>query len=135
MDFNNLKILSGKYWDVFLHQDQTAIGRLYFWYKKRADDLLNVPKEALLEFYELGNKIKSVLIKQFKPDMFNYLSLNNVTKHLHIHMIPRYSRKIELFGITFIDNSFGKNYKSNPDFIIDEEILIEIKENIKNNLK
>ena len=34
MDFNKLKIVDGKYWSVFLHQDQTALGRLYFWYKE-----------------------------------------------------------------------------------------------------
>ncbi len=135
MEFNELKILSGKYWDVFLHQDQTAVGRLYFWYKQKADDLLDIPKEALIEFHKLGNKIKSTLNKQFKPDMFNYFSLNNFTKHLHIHVIPRYSKKIELSGLIFEDISFGKSYKSNPNFVVDKDILIKIRDKIKNNLK
>ena len=132
MDFNKLKILEGKYWDVFLHQDQTALGRLYFWYKKDEKfDLLEVPKEAFAEFYNLGKKVKSALVKSFQPDMFNYLSLGNVTKHLHIHLIPRYSRKIELFGLLFNDSSFGKSYKRDPDFIVPEKILIKIKDRIK----
>ncbi len=135
MEFNELKILGGKYWDVFLHRDQTAIGRLYFWYKQEAGDLLDTPKEALAEFHKLGNKLKSTLNKQFKPDMFNYLSLNNITEHLHIHIIPRYSKKIELFGLIFEDISFGKSYKSNPNFVADKETLIKIKNKIKNNLR
>ena len=135
MEFEKLKILSGNYWDVFLHQDQTALGRLYFWYKKEAGDLLDVPKEALIEFHEMGKKIKFALSKAFHPDLYNYLSLNNVTRHLHIHLIPRYSKKIKLFGLVFEDSSFGKSYKRNPDFLVDEETLIQIKEKIKDNLK
>ena len=135
MSWHITKILSGNFWDVFLHQDQTALGRLYFWYKDEAYDLLVVPKEALIEFHELGNKIKSALLSAFQPDLYNYLSLNNVTSHLHIHVIPRYSKKRELFGLVFEDASFGKSYKRNPDFIITEETLIKIREKIKENLK
>lgn len=135
MEFEKLKILNGNYWDVFLHQNQTALDRLYFWYKKEACDLLDVPNEALTEFHEIGNKIKSALSESFHPDLYNYLSLNNVTSHLHIHIIPRYTKKIELFGLVFNDSSFGKSYKRNPDFQVDEETLIQIKEKIKDNLK
>lgn len=135
MDFNKLKILNGKYWDVFLHQDQTVLGRLYFWYKGNAEDLLEAPKEALVEFHELGNKIKLALSTIFHPDHYNYLSLNHVNSHLHIHLIPRYSKKIKLFGFVFDDSSFGKYYKRNPNFIVDEDTLIKIKEKIKDNIK
>ena len=135
MDFNKLKILEGEHWDVFLHQDQTVPGRLYFWYKKEVADLLEVPQQAIIEFYDIGKKIKSALVKSFQPDMFNYLSLNNATRHLHIHLIPRYSKKIELFGLLFKDNSFGKGYKCNPNFIVPDEILIKIKDHIKTELQ
>ena len=130
MDFNKLKILEGKYWDIFLHQDQTSIGRLYFWYKKECNDLLDIPEEAIIEFYNNAKKIKYALIKLFKPNMFNYLSLSNNTRHLHIHIIPRYSKEIKLFNIIFKDNSFGESYKRNKDFIVSDEILIKIKEMI-----
>ncbi|MFH1211553.1 MAG: HIT domain-containing protein, partial [Candidatus Woesearchaeota archaeon] len=86
-------------------------------------------------FHEMGKKIKSALSETFHPDLYNYLSLNNSTSHLHIHLIPRYSKKTELFGFVFEDSSFGKSYNRNPDFQVDEEILIQIKEKIKKNLK
>ena len=55
MDFNKLKILEGKYWDVFLHEDQTVPGRVYFWYKdKETLDLLDVPEDAIVEFFIKG---------------------------------------------------------------------------------
>src|SRR3989338_8314473 len=104
MDFEKLKILEGKYWDAFLHEDQTVVGRIYFWYKEgNVVDFLDVPEDAMLEFHKTAQKIKKVLIELFNPDIFNYLALNNNTRHLHIHIIPRYSKKIEKFGATFED--------------------------------
>ena len=134
MDFNKLKIFEGQSWDVFLHKDQTSIGKLYFWYKNNTNDLLEVPSEELLEFQNIGNKIKSSLEKLFSPDMYNYLSLNNATTHLHIHMIPRYSKQINLFGYVFNDVNFGKEYLCNSEFNVDEETLIQITNLIKNEL-
>ena len=134
MDFNKLKIVGGKYWDVFLHEDQTVIGRMYFWYKEDILDLLDVPEEVISEFYHLGKKVKEALKKLFQPDMFNYLALNNNTKHLHIHVIPRYSKKVEKFGLVFEDISFGKSYKRNRNLAVSEEILIKIKDAIRKEL-
>jgi len=133
-DFENLKIIKGKYWDVQVYSNQTCLGALNFWYKGEETDFLDIPKDALLEFYELGNKMKVVLVKEFKPDMFNYFSLNNVTKHLHVKMIPRYSKKISLFGLEFVDTTFGKSYVQNPVFLLNEKILIKIKDKIKDNI-
>ena len=134
MDFNKLKLWEGTHWDAFLHQDQTALGRLYFWNKGEESDLLDIPINALLEFYELGGAVKTSLVNLFQPDMFNYQSLNNRTNHLHIHMIPRYSKKIDLFDLTFEDISFGKRYERNSDFTVDEDTLIKIKDKIKGEL-
>lgn len=135
MDFDKLKIVEGQYWDAFVHPDQTALGRTYLWYKGEAADFLDIPKEALLEFHGLGNKVKSALTKLFKPDLFNYLSLNNITKHLHVHIIPRYSRKINYLGLTFEDISFGRNYKSNPEFKVAEDVLVKIRDKLATELK
>ncbi len=127
MNFERLKITSGKHWDVFLHEDQTTIGRLYFWYKGDASDLLDVSEEAFSEFYRTAKMIKDALIGVFQPDMFNYLSLGNRTKHLHIHLIPRYSRELRLFDTTFKDAAYGSGYKRDLDLNITEEVLLKIK--------
>ncbi|HLC70787.1 MAG TPA: HIT family protein [Candidatus Nanoarchaeia archaeon] len=135
-DFNKLKIKEGKYWDVFLHEDQSVPGCVYFWYKDETTiDLLDIPEEAFSEFFSLAKEIKEALMVAFKPTMFNYLALNNNTRHLHIHMIPRYGEKIEVFGITFEDKAFGKSYKRNLDFKVSEEFLIKLKELIQSKMQ
>ncbi|VVB79479.1 Uncharacterised protein [uncultured archaeon] len=135
MDFQKLKITEGKFWEVNVHWDQTVPGRVCFWYKKDdKKDLLELSKEAILEFYELGKAVKKSLEKSFNPDLFNYYSLSNATKHLHIHLIPRYSRERKLFGLTFKDSNFGKGYERDHNFIVPEEILFRIKDEIVKNL-
>lgn len=131
MNFENLKLLELKYWDVFLHKDQTTIGRLYFWYKLEDKDLLDIPEEALIEFFYYGRLLKSTLIELFHPDLFNYLSLNNVTRHLHIHIIPRYSRPIKKFNMVFEDIAFGKQYMPNKELIVEDDVLIKIRDLIR----
>jgi len=132
--FEKLKILNGKYWDIFLHEDQTVPGRIYFWYKDETLDLLNISEEAFVEFYKLGKEVKNSLIKTFNPSMFNYLALNNNTKHLHIHLVPRYFGVKEVFGLSFKDDNFGKSFKRNPEFKVPENILLQIKDSIIKNL-
>lgn len=134
MDFEKLKIIEGDSWDVFLHQDQTSLGKSYFWYKNVASDFLQISKEELLEFYEMGNRLKSSLEKSFSPDKYNYMSLNNATTHLHMHIVPRYSTERELFGYLFKDDNFGKSYVPNSDFKVSEETLINITNLLKENL-
>ena len=83
-----------------------------------------------MELHQLGNKITSALSESFHPDYYNYYSLDNMTRHLHVHIIPRYSKEIHMFGLQFKDIAFGKSYKRNPNFIVEEKILIEIKNEI-----
>ncbi len=133
--FDKYKIHDGKFWIVYLHKDQTALGRIYLWYKENSEDLLEISFEAIKELYNLGNLIRFSLSKSFNPTMFNYLSLNNATPHLHVHIIPRYSKEIKFFNVEFKDVNFGKSYKRNPLFKISDEVLIKIRDKIKDNLR
>ena len=140
-DYSKFKILTGNNWDVFLYPNQTCLGRIYFWYKEKtiegknrslnSYDLLDISSQAFLEFYTLGGKIKTAINKVFAPDMFNYISLNNRTKHLHIHIVPRYSRPVPLFGYTFKDETFGSLCVQKPEFNLGNTLLVKIAQKIK----
>ena len=73
-DFNKLKIKEGKYWDVFLHEDQSVPGCVYFWYKDETTiDLLDIPEEAFSEFFScftpfsLGSRYSLFLLGRKRP--------------------------------------------------------------------
>ncbi|MFH0700825.1 MAG: HIT domain-containing protein [Candidatus Woesearchaeota archaeon] len=128
IDHQQLKISPGQYWDLFLHQDQTVLGRSYFWYKGEVTDLMNVPERAALELINNGKRLKRTLEELFHPDQFNYSSLNNRTKHLHFHVIPRYREPREFMGTPFIDEHFGESYQSNQGVHLHPTLLAEIKD-------
>lgn len=131
-DFDKYKIKQYKHWGVYIHTNQTYLGRLVIWCdRKDALDLTDVTKEEYIELLKIIKEFKKVLVKAFSPDWFNYSLLGNATRHLHAHFIPRYSREVEFTNITFKDERWGHNYRTNHDFKIPEETLMKIKDKIE----
>lgn len=134
-DYSNNLIKEYKYWDVFIHENQGALGRIYVWCKREsALDLPDVTQEEGKELFEILREMGSVLTKAFDPDMFNYAFLGNNTHHLHGHIVPRYSKPVEFNGQTFIDKNWGHNYRTDPDFVTSPELLNAVKSKIIQNL-
>jgi len=129
MDYEQFKIDSGKYWDLFLHTDQGLLGRCYFWYKGEERDLMEVPEIASLELIANGKRIHNALTRLFHPDLFNYQSLNNRTLHLHFHVLPRYEHPREFALREFSDPDFGKAYQGNKQ-LVPLEVLLQIKDRV-----
>lgn len=122
-----------KHWTVYLHNNQFYLGRVYIWAKRKdAFDFFDMTKDELKEYFKIGKELRRGFKKLFNPDMYNYATLANVARHLHTHVIPRYKEKRKMFGVTFIDKRWGKNYApQDEDFKITEEVLMKIKGIIK----
>lgn len=136
MDFEKLKIKEYEQWIVYLHQNQYYLGRMYIWSRREnALDFMEMNEEEKKELFKIGQELKKVLSLSFKPDLINYSILGNVAKHLHIHVIPRYSSNRTFDGIKFADRQWGKNYAPyNYDFKVPETTLLKIRETIKSAL-
>ncbi len=133
MDCEKLKIKEYEQWIVYLHQNQYYLGRMYIWARREnALDFMEMNEEEKKELFKIGQELKKALLLSFKPDLINYAILGNVAKHLHIHVIPRYSSNRAFDGIKFTDRQWGKNYAPyNYDFKVPETSLLKIKETIK----
>lgn len=124
-----------KYWSVYIHENQGYLGRVYVWCKREnAMDLPDATEEEQKELFEILREMERVLTKAFKPDMFNYVFLGNVTHHLHGHIVPRYAKSVEFNGQTFTDKNWGHNYRTDPDFVTTPKLLEAVKRKIKENL-
>lgn len=136
MNYEKLLIKRYKFWEVYLHENQCYLGRVYIWaIRKDALEFFDMTEEEENEYFKIGRELKETLKILFNPDLYNYATLANVSIHLHTHFIPRYKEKRELFGFEFKDEKWGQNYVPyNRDFILPEEILIKIKDLIKSNL-
>lgn len=134
-DFSKYKIKDYTYWSVFVHQNQGYLGRCVIWCNREdALDLVDATKEEQKELFLILNDLREALKKSFNPDWFNYSFLGNATRHLHGHFIPRYASEKEFGGVTFKDERWGHNYKTDHDFVTPEDVLEKIRMKIKENL-
>lgn len=136
MDFENLKIKSYKHWDLYLHENQCYIGRVFILLKEEGyEDFLAIDGEVREEFFLIGQEVKRALKRLFNPDKMNYAALSNVSEKIHVHVVPRYKEARDFGGMIFKDTRWGQNYAPyDRSFIIDEEILLALRKAVEGSL-
>jgi len=127
-DYSKNIIKEYEYWTLYVHENQSYLGRCYLWCKREnALDLTDATEEEQNELFKILPQIKSALEKAFQTDWFNYAFLGNEDRHLHGHIIPRYEFTREFAGIIFTDDRWGKNYLTNKDFITPPDVLESVR--------
>ncbi len=117
-----------QYWAVYVHENQEYLGRCVVWCKRQdALDFADVTVEEQAELFKVLTDVRKAVKKCFQPDWLNYTFLGNKTRHLHGHFVPRYEKPRIFEGITFTDQLYGHNYRTNPDFILSEDVIQKIK--------
>jgi diadenosine tetraphosphate (Ap4A) HIT family hydrolase len=133
MDYATLKIKSYTHWDLYLHENQCYLGRVFLQLKNNAPigDFIDIKGPVRDEFFEIGEQIKKVLGELFQPDKMNYAALSNTSPVIHVHIIPRYKTTRNFAGFTFTDTRWGSNYAPyDRSFAIDEKVLHAIRDAI-----
>ena len=136
MDYEKLKIKSYKHWDVYLHENQCYIGRVFILLKDEGvEDFLAIEGEVREEFFLIGKEVKGALKTLFKPDKMNYAALSNVSEKIHVHVVPRYKQPREFDGLVFKDERWSQNYAPyDRSFVLDESVLFKIRDALKDEL-
>jgi len=135
-NFSESRIKEYKYWDVFIPENQSYLGRCVVWCKREnALDLTDATEKEREELFLILRELKETLIKTFQPDWFNYSFLGNNLRHLHCHFIPRYAKPKIFEGIKFEDKLFGHNWKTDDSFLIPKAVLNKIKLSLSDSLK
>ena len=135
-EYEKFKIKEYKHWIVYLHDKYYAgyLGSMYIWAKREGDrDIIDMTKEEKEEFFNIGRKVKKALKELFNPGRFNYAALQNVSHHLHVHVVPRYESPRMFAGREFVDEEWGGPLKE-PAFNIPEETVLKIRNAIRNKL-
>lgn len=135
-ELEEFKIKEYKYWIVDLAINQYYLGKCIVRLKRHLEDFFDINEEELKEFFVITKNLRNVIKKVFGADMFNYVTLGNVVRHVHLHFIPRYSKKVKFAGYVFEDIGWGKHYRlyQKDDFEIPREVKILIRNRIKEGL-
>lgn len=136
MNFEPFKIREFTHWDLYLHENQYFLGRMYIWSKREGlTDLMDVTDKENLELFHIAREAKRALVELFQPDLFNWAALGNVSRQCHLHVIPRYEAEREFHKFTFRDENWNKNYAPyNYDFRTPEEVTCAIRDALKAHL-
>jgi len=124
-----------RYWTLYLHANQSCLGRVAVFLRRHLEDLFEIKEEEWKELFEIVKKYKNVAGKLFKPDLFNYSSLGNTNRHAHFHIIPRYRGKRVFLAQEFTDKRWGLNYSSPEEFRLESKVWQEMGEKIKKELE
>lgn len=137
MDYSLLKIKSYQFWDVYLHENQCYLGRMFIQLREDhgIEDFLAIEGDVRDEFFVIGQALKAALKELFCPDKMNYAALSNTSPKIHVHVIPRYARERTFQEMTFEDARWGKNYAPyDRSFHIDTSVLFAIRDTLKERL-
>lgn len=131
MDYILLKIKSSDFWEVYLHENQCYLGRVFLLLKddEGVEDFLSISPEARDEFFLLGAEVKAVIKKLFQYDRMNYAALSNTSQKIHVHFVPRYKEARVFSGHRFTDSRWGKNYAPyDKRYAIEQSLLFQIRD-------
>ena len=138
MDYEKLRIKSYKFWDVYLHENQCYLGRVFLLLREDEgiEDFLAIEGEVRDEFFSIGAEVKTALKTLFQPDKMNYAALSNTSPKIHLHVVPRYKDPRDFGGVRFSDTRWGKNYAPyDRSFVLDEPILFQIRDALEEKMQ
>lgn len=137
-EYENYTVKKYDHWDLQLFGDsQYFIGRSVIVFRDaHIEDICDATDAALLELLNhIIPDLKGALESLFSPDLYNYASLGNDARHLHIHVIPRYKTPVQFDKRTFEDEFWNRDYALNDNQrMLNEETMTYLQWEIKNNL-
>lgn len=94
------------HWRLVLNRNQNLLGKCFLVLRRHEESVaqLTAGEWAVLH-HELA-RVTQMLKLAFKPDHFNYAFLQNVDRHVHLHIIPRYGETRTLRGLVFTDPDY-----------------------------
>jgi diadenosine tetraphosphate (Ap4A) HIT family hydrolase/predicted kinase len=97
-------------WRLVLNRNQNCLGKCFLVLRRHLEA---VPQLSPAEWTDLHDQLAQathVLTLALQPDHFNYAFLQNQDRHIHLHIIPRYSAPRVFGGVTFDDPDYPGHY-------------------------
>lgn len=126
----NLIIKKGEYWSIIFRESTTTLGNCILICNRYCPSMADLKSEEMQEFPKLCAWYENKIKKLYGAVKFNYFALMMKDEFVHFHIIPRYDRKIEKYGIIWEDSDYPKA-SSLSKIDIDKNILEQIKQDLK----
>jgi diadenosine tetraphosphate (Ap4A) HIT family hydrolase len=93
-------------WRLVLNRNQNLLGKCFLALRRHCEWVGELTES---EWDELRGELiaaTGLLRAALAPDHFNYAFLQNLDRHVHVHVIPRYATPREFGGRVFVDEDF-----------------------------
>ncbi len=129
---NNL-IKEYKHWKLLVRNCNTTLGNCVAITKRHLENFSEITSEEMEDFTQVVKDVEKSLKQSFSYNKINYQMLMMKDKHVHFHIIPRYSDKRSFAGIEWVDEGWPKLPPTKkPE--VSKEALQQIKKEIIKNL-
>lgn len=135
-EFEHTVIKKYDNWTLQLFLNQYYLGRCLVKLDRHTVDLTGLREEERRELFEnVLPSLKAAIDETFSPDLYNYSSLGNDCRHLHLHVIPRYRDERKFNKTVFRDENWNSHYTPYPkDFEVTDATFEKIKSEIQQQL-
>jgi len=130
---NNL-IKEYNHWKVVVRKNNFKLGSCVAITKKHHDAFSDISDEEMAEYALIMREFESAIKKAFNNDAIHHLALMMKDKHTHFHIIPRYKEPRSFAGEEWVDDFSPGGPLGKREPPLSQEVLNQIKEEIKKNL-
>lgn len=129
---NNL-IKDYTYWKLLIRNSNTTLGNCVAIANRHMERFSEITNDEMEEFAHVVKDVETALNKAFSYDKINYLMLMMKDKHVHFHIIPRYSALRKFAGFEWVDD-FQPDplMQRHPD--VSKEVLQQVRNKIIENI-
>lgn len=127
---DNLEPLIGEsiHWIHILNYNQDFLGKSMIVLRRHLESVTDLANDEWIDLQEQLKIATNALQAAFAPVHFNYAFLQNQDKHVHIHVIPRYSGTQVFEGHTFPESDFPRPGDPNN---VSQDLLAKIADALK----
>ena len=139
-NFNNkfrvqeLLIYESDYWRWSIRPLQCTIGAGILSLKRPAETMKELSAEEGADLISMIKVIEKTLMACFNQEIMNYIMLMMVDKHVHYHVVPRYSKPVTFNGQIYNDDFWPKPPVLDTGKLEDSDLLA-IRDYLANNLE
>lgn len=126
-----LLIKQGKYWSIVFRESTTTLGNCVIICNRQCSSMGELTPVESAEFPDICKWYEDKIKRLYNCEKFNYVAMMMKEEFVHFHVIPRYSKPVEKYGLTWIDEDWPKGTRLNK-IDISDEIKRQIIDDIKN---
>ena len=131
---DDLLIYESEYWKWSIRPLQCTIGAGILSLKRPAETMKELNELEGADLVRIIGVIERTINVCFGQKIMNYIMLMMVDKHVHYHVVPRYSEPVLFKGIRFSDEFWGL-----PPVLdtgkLDDNVLLSIRDYLCNHLE